>query len=165
MKTLRDQIQGQHIKQVIYSEVNDHQGPLFHQGFDCFDYGINICMKNDFWWHIAFKSHEYFELGEGRFYHNDYLDSGDLIMVDATSRWQSWIPHVVKDLQVDWTNKELNIPGSCEIQFYGIGPVTLRIGPELEPDGSLPHPFPHEIGEIYVFFEQEIVRGLNIWNN
>jgi len=159
MNTIVDKIIGQKIKKVIYSEVNDHNGKFYYEGFDTFDHGINVQMQNGYWWNFCWKDDEVFELGEGLYEHNKFIDTFDVKSWDATDRWNEVVDYAITDFKVSYIDDEHFIPSQVELIFENGRKITLLIAEELNLDGTLPRHLGYDFGgELYVFHNEGLLH-------
>lgn len=158
MKKLKSKIVGHKIKKVIYSEINNPKRAFYFDGFDTFDYAVNIQMKTGYWWNLSWKDQEYFEFGEGEYYHNQYLNPNKIKSWDSTQRWKNVLNKTVTNFSIKFIDDAQLIPAEIEIEFNNEKKVIILIAEELNKNGSIPLPLRYEFnGNIYVFHNQGIL--------
>lgn len=153
-----DKIIGQSIKTVLYSEVNNHNGPFYYNGFDTFDHAINIQMKNGFWWHLAWKNDEFFEFGPGYFEKNTHLNISEIKQWEATERWKNILGYSVTNFDIVYLDKTGHIPSRIKITFQKNKSISILIAPELNLDKSLPELSYNFSGHLYVFHNNSLLK-------
>lgn len=156
-QTIKENIVGHRITEVSYLELNHPEQPLFFDGFDCFDLGIEIEFSNGFKWHIGWKDNDRPEIGTGE-YHSEKYYSG-YKKVNATTRWSSFTDKVIKDFELIYVCKEWNLPAQCIIHFDNSESIPIIIGEELNLDGSIPIPIKYaSCSEFYVFHSMSLPK-------
>lgn len=159
MKGIVQNIIGQQIKKVLYSEVNHHNGNFYFDGFDTFDHAINIQMKNGYWWNLGWKNDEYFEFGDGLFEKNEHIVSTEIKSWEATTRWNKVLSFAITDFKVFYIDKANFIPSQIKIKFENGDKVNILISEELNHDQSTPFTIDYAFsGEIYVFHDENLLH-------
>jgi hypothetical protein len=157
MNDLAPSIIGFKIHQILYSEVNHHQGTFYYSGFHTFDHGINIQMESGYWWHWNWNEDEYFELAEGKYLKNNYIDEKQVKIWDATEEWTNYLGLTITDVQIEYIDDEQLIPSACILHFENQETISIMIGLELNTDGTFPVPFEIDFtGELYVIFDKTL---------
>ena len=148
---------GNKIAEILYSELNHHDGIFYYEGFDTFDYSINIKMQNGYWWNLSWKDNQYFEIGGGKHMNNKFLKREEIKSWDATKRWESVIGKELIDLNFKFIDEAQFIPSEIEMVFEGGDQKNILIGEELNIDGSIPLPLDYKFnGNIYVFHDKNL---------
>lgn len=148
---LLDQTVGQTIRRVTYFEINDPEGPVTFNEFDCFDLGIEIQLSNGFQWHVSWKNFGFIQMkiGPSRL-HYEY---DAYAIIDATDRWEKYTSATIAGLEIVYLNEEWRLPSRCIISFSDGKTIQIVIGQELNLDGTLPALLEFvEPAEIYVFY-------------
>lgn len=152
-----DNIIGQEIVRVIYGEVNFPNGQFYFDRFDVLDYAVNIQMKNGFWWSLSWCDEEYFELKGDTSKFSEYLKKENVKLWDATKRWAPYMKDVVENCQIIYINK--TVPVGCVLTFESGRDVIVRVGEELNNDGSIPCPLRYDLwGEVYVIYDKKVLN-------
>lgn len=147
---IKENIVGHKIIGVSYFEINHPEQPLFLDGFDCFDLGIEIEFSNGFKWHIGWKDNDRPEIGTGEYLWQNYYPNCKKL--NATSRWSAFIDKVIKDFELIYVCEEWNLPAQCTLHFDNAESIPIIIGEELNLDGSIPIPLKYaSCSEFYVF--------------
>lgn len=153
---IAESVIGHQIEQVVYGEMNDPQGPFYYEGFHVVDLGINIQMSNGYWWHMYWKDDEIFELGEGLYQHNSFISPHEVLIWDATAAWQPYLPFEVASFRVQYIDDEETIPMRVSLTSRQGRVISLVIGEELNPNGTIPTPLSYYYGgELYILFKPQ----------
>ncbi|MEK6482597.1 hypothetical protein WJR50_34035 [Catalinimonas sp. 4WD22] len=166
MEEIKIKVIGHKIQKVVYSEVNDHDGKFYYDGFDILDHGINVQMENGYWWNLCWKDEEYFEFGEGRYDHNQYLNSDEIKSWEATERWNEVLSFIVTDFSINFIDEAEFIPAQVSIVFDNGRRITIMIAEALNLDESIPTPLEYEFGgKIYVFHNEDLLKEIKTDTN
>ncbi|KAB1159995.1 hypothetical protein F7018_06690 [Tenacibaculum aiptasiae] len=158
MKEIKENIVGQKIVKVVYSEVNDHEGSFYFDGFDTFDHAINIQMENGYCWNLGWKNDEYFEFDEGFFKKNKYIKEEEIITWEATNRWIKVLNSKVSDFNAIYIDEAGLIIKRIIIDFENKEKVNILISSALNQTKTIPSPLDYEFGgEIYVIHEESLL--------
>ena len=114
MNSLIEKIKGRKLKQIFYSEVNNHDRKICFDEFHVFDHGVNFQMDNGFNWHLNWKNEEYFELGEGRFFKNEYLSDDEVKIWNCTREWEDYLNIEIIEFKVNYIDVAQLILSSFE---------------------------------------------------
>lgn len=148
---------GDKIAEIVYGELNHHDGIFYHKGFDTFDYSINIKMQSGYWWNLSWKDNQYFEIGEGKYMNNKFLKLEEIKLWDATERWKSVIGKELIDLNFKFIDEAQFITSEVQIIFEQGEQKNILVGEELNIDGSIPSPLDYKFnGNIYVFHDRSL---------
>jgi len=159
MKRILSDISGKKIKAVYYSEVNCHDRKIFHDGFDSFDFGINLEMTDNSLWNLSWSDNEYFEVQKGKKTHNTYLPNKDVKTVDATERWRNIINLSIDKIDFSFIDEHELIPSGIKILFEDNKEINILIGEALNKNETIPTPLEFDLGgEIYVFHDQNLLK-------
>ena len=110
---------------------------------------------------LNWKNEEYFELGEGRFFKNEYLSDDEVKIWNCTREWEDYLNIEIIEFKVNYIDVAQLILSSFELKFKNNKIVTIIIGKELNLGGTIPIPLEFDFsGEIYVFFNQELYENV-----
>lgn len=156
-------IVGQKIQKIIYSEVNNHKGEFYFDGFDTFDFAINIQMQNDFWWHLAWKDDDFFEFGKGLYQKNSHLSLDIIKSWEANNRWIDVLNSSIINFKISHIDKAKLIPSLIEISFENGKKIKILIAEELNADNSIPFGLKYDFsGRIYVIHNLDILKEIEV---
>ena len=160
MNTLKENIINQKLEKVIYTELNYPKRQIFHSGFDTFDFGINLIMKNGFCWNLTWKDNEYFELGTTFETKNKHIRKEEIVNFDASQTWKSYFNHVIKDVKFYFIDQDCIFLNRVCILLDNDQKINIVIGEELNLDNSIPCPLNYRIGgHLYVFHNEELFNN------
>ena len=156
---IENNILSRKITKVIYSEVNHHDGKFYFNGFDTFDYSINIQMDNQYWWNLSWKDDEYFEFGEGFYERNKHIDLSQIKSWESTERWRKVLNSKVSELKFEYVDDAELIIKRITLDFENGEIITILIAHELNDNGIISHPLEYDFaGEIYVFYKEKLMN-------
>ncbi|WP_408030203.1 hypothetical protein [Tenacibaculum xiamenense] len=111
-------------------------------------------MKNNFWWHLAWKDEEYFEFGEGHYPTNKHIASDKIKTCDATERWIHVLNLPIVDFKIMYIDSTGYIPSRIRIQFKNDKSITLLIAEELSLGETTPSNLDYKMsGILYVIYD------------
>ncbi len=136
----------QQIEKVIYHEVNDLYGTFYLNGFDSFDYGIEVKMRSGYWWNLSWCEDEHFVLEEGRLKLIEHISPQQVKYCDATEKWDSVLNSTIHHFKVDFIDTQQTMVSRIEIQFEKDKSITLLIAAELGFQEEVPLPLEYPFG-------------------
>jgi hypothetical protein len=158
MKNNFENIIGEKIRKVVYSELNHPKGKFYFDGFDTFDTSINIQMQDDIWWHLSWKDDEFFEFGKGKYLKNQNYQDSEIKSWDATDRWKSILNKKIIDFKVQYFDDARIFIEKITINFEDKISKNILILEELSLEESIPKPTKFDLcGEIYVFHSEKLL--------
>ncbi|MFK8060996.1 MAG: hypothetical protein AB8B78_13005 [Polaribacter sp.] len=158
MKEIVENIIGQKITKVIYTELNHPKGKFYFEDFDIFDTSINIQMQNGFWWHLSWKEDEFFELGIDKYLKNKWYKDSEIYTWDATERWKSILNEKIIDFKILYFDDAKLFVEKIILNFENNKSKGILILEELNLDESIPKPINFDLcGEIYVFHNEKLL--------
>lgn len=159
MEEVIENIIGQKITKVIYTELN-HQNDNFHfDGFDTFDTSINVKMQSGFWWHLSWKDDEFFEFGKEEYLKNQNYNDSEIKSRNSTERWNSVLNKKVIDFKIKYFDEEKLFLERIDLFFENQERKSILILEELNSDKLIPKPLQFDLGgEIYVFHDLKLIE-------
>tara|TARA_R110001606_G_C15055277_1_gene614074 strand:- start:82 stop:558 length:477 start_codon:yes stop_codon:yes gene_type:complete len=158
MKKDFENIIGEKIQKVIYTELNHPKGKFYFDDFDTFDTSINIQMQNNIWWHLSWKDDEFFEFGKGKYLKNKNYQDSEIKSWDATERWKSILNEKIIDFKVQYFDGSRIFIEKITINFENKISKNILILEELNLEESIPKSTKFDIcGEIYVFHSDKLL--------
>ena len=166
MLELEKQLINKRILKVFYSEVNKQNRTFFNNGFDVFDYGINIEFEDNFILHFYWKEDEFFELGLGKYFANSSINLDDIKIIEATHNWKDFLKLKIENVDIDYFDEAKILASSVKITFENKKQIIILVGEAIDEGNIIPIPFEYDLlGEIYVFFDLSLLEKIKSPNS